>query len=66
MGRKTKVGFFLTAAYNRTKKSTWGDVSSLKVMGRAVSMGGVVVGTYSYKTSMCRELRGKRQEAWTA
>ena len=40
MDRKTSV-FFLTVAYNPRKKSTWGDLSSFKVMRRAVSMGGV-------------------------
>lgn len=35
------MGFFVTAAYNPRKKSTWKDLSSLKITERAVSMGGV-------------------------
>lgn len=39
--RKTSEVFFLTAAYNTRKKGTWKDLNSLKIMERAVSMGGV-------------------------
>lgn len=40
MDRKNSFSF-LTAAYNSRKKSTRGDLRTLKVMGRAVSMEGV-------------------------
>lgn len=64
MDRKNSFSF-LTAAYNPRKKSTRGDLSTLKVMGRAVSMEDVAEfwgHIVNYKTSTCRNGKGKEAQ----
>lgn len=58
------VAIFLTTAYNPGKQSTWEELSSLKVIGRADTWGGVAE-LWGHIRPPCAETGGKRQEAWT-
>lgn len=58
------MAIFLTTAYNPGKQSTWEELSSLKVIGRADTWGGVAE-LWGHIRPPRAETGGKRQEAWT-